>query len=39
MVEIYMTKGDIMKKNAHHDLKVVVGAVVGFTLVFILLFT
>ena len=38
MVTYYM-KGDIMKKKAHNDLKVVVGALIGFTLVFILLFT
>lgn len=32
-------KGDIMNKNAHNDVKVVVGALIGFALVFILLFT
>jgi hypothetical protein len=34
-----MMKGGIMKKNAQNDLKVVIGALIGFTLVFILLFT
>ncbi len=32
------TKGKVMKKKAQNDLKVVVGAFVGFTLVFIFLF-